>query len=69
MYVLYSLLLNPTLIITFFKGLSNLYLILKILYIEIFKLYKIKELKLLLLPKKYVKPRENVIGGCAITRD
>ena len=42
---------------------------LKVLFIEVFKLYKIKETKHWLLPNQYVKSRENVIGGCAITRD
>ena len=46
-------------------------LISKILYIEVFKLYRkyIKETKPLLLPNQYVKSTENIIGGCAITRD
>ncbi len=39
------------------------------LYIEVFKLYKIKETKPSLLLNQNVKLRENVIEGCAIMRD
>ena len=46
-----------------------LHFISKILYIGVFKLYEIKKTKPLLFPHQYVKSRENVIGGCALTRD
>jgi hypothetical protein len=62
--------IHPTLVITFFKELSYFVLnIEKKLCIEVFKQYKIKETKPWLLPNQYLKSRENVIGGCAITRD
>ena len=53
----------------FSKEWAILCLILKVLYIEVFKLNEIKETKPGLYPNQYVKLRENVIGRCAITRD